>query len=516
MVSTLSDRDPAEIGGYRLRARLGVGGMGEVYLSFAPGGRPLAIKVVRREYADDPAFRARFAQEIRAAQDVSGRFTAPVLEAGPDAPVPWLATAYVTGPTLLDAVRSHGPLPLSTVRSLVAAVATALQTIHACDVVHRDLSPGNVILTADGPKVIDFGIARATDVTQSVVSRTPLGTPGFMAPEVALGQPALPASDVFALGGIAFFAATGRSAYGDGTFASQLLRVTRGEADLAGCPPELRDLVQRCLSVNPLDRPGTHEIVTACGGTPRPAEGWLPPTITMDIAARAAELAHIAAQPAPSAGTTVGLSRQRNGSWRWLIAGGVVVALAAALLVGVKLGSGSAAQQTSGTGTGVTATPSPTPASQATASAATSGQPSSSPSASPSPATDTVQWTGTIRINREGVDLDVVPPVVDPNGGTIDLVLGLTNATESTIDGISSGNYTSVAILPDGTPASPRTCNDLISTVGTDRVQVRKGSTLCFKTDRGLLGIATITKITGGFTYGDTATATVWATTEFA
>ncbi|MEV6966487.1 serine/threonine-protein kinase [Hamadaea sp. NPDC051192] len=524
MVSTLSNQDPQEIGGYRLRARLGMGGMGEVYLAFLPGGRQaLAIKVVRREYADDQAFRIRFAQEADAARRVAGPYIAPLVDSSADAPIPWLATAYVTGPTLLDAVRAAGPLPLPTVQGLVAAVATALQAIHSYGIVHRDLSPGNVVLAADGPKVIDFGIARATDVSQTFVSRTPLGTPGSMAPEVALGQPATPASDVFALGGIAYFAATGRSAYGDGTFARQLVRITRGEADLTGCPAELRDLVERCLAVDPGDRPDTAEIIAACGGTPRLGEGWLPPAITTDIAARASELARIAAQPVPPIGPTAVLP-QRSGGRRWLVGAGVAaVVLAAAVLVGVKLGAGSAANPAAGSGSGAgpsaSVSTAPTAAVQVTTTGAgtpSSAAPSASASASASAGSDEVRWTGPIRINGDGIDLDTTPPVVDPSSGRIDLQLGLTNDTESTIDGIDGGNHTSVAILPTGATASPHKCHELISTVGTDRVEVTKGSTLCFRTEKGLLGIATITKITGGFTFGDSATATVWATTEYA
>ncbi|MEW2144278.1 serine/threonine-protein kinase [Micromonospora vinacea] len=512
VLSPLNSRDPREIGGYRLRARLGAGGMGEVYLSFAPGGRPLAIKVIRPEYADDPAFRARFAQEVRAAQEVSGRHTAPLLEAGPDAPVPWLATAYVIGPTLLDAVRAHGPLPLATAQTLIATVASALQNIHSCDVIHRDLSPGNVILAANGPTVIDFGVARATDIARSLMTRTPVGTPGFMAPEVALGQEAVPASDVFALGAIAYFASTGRSAYGDGTLTSQLLRITNGEADLTGCPQELRGLIERCLSVDPTARPTTAEVIAECAGTPRPAEGWLPPALTADIAARTAELARIAAQPAPPAE----VQPRRASVRRWLIAAGTTaVVLTAAILVTVKL---LADPTDSGRDPGGLAGSSSTPAAQVNSTAAASSPPSPSPSApaSPSATADEVRWTGVIRINGDGIDMDRIPPTVDPTAGVVDLKLGLTDDVESTILGSRGGYETSVANLLAGTQPSPRTCHDQIATAGTTRVVVQKNSIFCFQTEKGLVGYATIKNISGGFTAGDTASATLWATTEFA
>ncbi|MFG1841778.1 serine/threonine-protein kinase [Micromonospora sp. NPDC049175] len=514
MLSTLNDRDPREIGGYRLRARLGAGGMGEVYLSFAPGGRPLAIKVIRPEYADDPDFRARFAREVRAAQEVSGRYTAPLLEADPAAPVPWLATAYVIGPTLLDAVRAHGPLPLPSAQTLIATIAAALQNIHSCDVIHRDLSPGNVILAANGPTVIDFGVARATDITKSLISRTPIGTPGFMAPEVALGQEAVPASDVFALGAVVYFASTGRSAFGEGTFASQLLRITNGEADLTGCPPELRGLIERCLSVDPADRPTTAEVIAECAGTPRPAEGWLPPALTADIAARTAELARVAAQPAPPA--TV--PPRRNSVRRWLVAAGTAaVVLTAATVVTVKLlpDSTDPGRDTAGLASS-SATPAAQISSTAPAASPPPPSPSPTPSPSPSPTADEVRWTGNIRINGDGIDLDQLPPTVDPDAGVVDLKLGLTNNVESTIGGIGGGDETSVAHLPANTQPSPRACHDLIATVGTTRVTVQKNSVFCFQTEKGLVGYATVKTISGGFTAGDTATATLWATTEFA
>ena len=196
--------------GYRLSARLGSGGMGKVYLSYTPGGRPVAIKVIRPEFAEDPDFRRRFRQEVQAAQRVQGLYTAPVIDSETDGAQPWLATAYVAGPTLAAAVAEHGPLPVQTVLLLVAGMAEALQGIHGAGIVHRDLKPSNVLLAPDGPRVIDFGIARAADAHALTGSGIMIGTPAFMAPEQATGAAIGAETDIFALGQVAVFAAMGR------------------------------------------------------------------------------------------------------------------------------------------------------------------------------------------------------------------------------------------------------------------------------------------------------------------
>lgn len=206
---SLEGDDPRAIAGYRLTARLGSGGMGKVYLSYTPGGRPVAIKVIRPEFSEDAEFRRRFKQEVQSAQRVQGLYTAPVIDSDAEGPSPWLATAYVPGPSLAAAVAEHGKLPVPTVLLLVAGIAEALQVIHGAGIVHRDLKPSNVLLAADGPRVIDFGIARAADATSLTSSGVTVGTPTFMAPEQAAGSTISPATDVFALGEVAAYAAIG-------------------------------------------------------------------------------------------------------------------------------------------------------------------------------------------------------------------------------------------------------------------------------------------------------------------
>ncbi|MFJ6935319.1 serine/threonine-protein kinase [Streptomyces sp. NPDC101132] len=283
--------DPQMVAGYRLAARLGSGGMGKVYLSHTPGGRPVAIKVIRPEFAEDAEFRRRFKQEVQSAQRVQGLFTAPVIDADADGPVPWLATAYVPGPTVAAAVAEHGALPARTVLMLAAGIAEALQVIHGAGIVHRDLKPSNVLLASDGPRVIDFGIARAADATSLTASGVAIGTPSFMAPEQAAGGRIGPATDIFALGQVAAYAALGAPAYGEGPSHGVLYRIVHEEPRLTGLPEELRPLVERCLAKDAADRASLAEVLELCraadGQTQlRRPEDWLPGGLAAGITSR--------------------------------------------------------------------------------------------------------------------------------------------------------------------------------------------------------------------------------------
>ncbi|MCQ8193025.1 WD40 repeat domain-containing serine/threonine protein kinase [Streptomyces rugosispiralis] len=261
----LGAADPATAGPYRLEAVLGAGGMGRVYLARTPAGSAVAVKVVHREYAGDASFRKRFEQEVAAARRVQGLYTVPVVDADLRAEEPWLATAYVPGPSLQHAVAESGPLPADAALGLIARVAEALQSIHAADVIHRDLKPSNIILTAEGPKVIDFGIARAADVTAVTATGMRTGTPAYMAPEYIRGQDVTEAGDVFALGVIASFAATGRLAFGGGSDHSVIYRILEQDPDLDGCPEPLRAIAARCLEKDPARRPTPAQVIEQCG-----------------------------------------------------------------------------------------------------------------------------------------------------------------------------------------------------------------------------------------------------------
>ena len=279
MAQELQARDPPKVGPYWLLGRLGSGGMGEVFLGRSPGGRLVAVKVVRAELAGQAEFRIRFAREVAAAQKVSGLFTAPVVDAGVDAPVPWLATAYVPGLSLADAITGHGPLPAASVLALAAGLAEGLGAIHAAGIVHRDLKPSNVLLAEDGPRIIDFGISRAAEATMLTSTGVVFGSPGFMSPEQARGNRVGPPSDVFSLGAVLTFAATGQGPFGTGSSDMVLYRVVFTPPETGGLPAELRPLVERCLAKDPAQRPGTAQLLAELD-TAAPASGWLPAPIT--------------------------------------------------------------------------------------------------------------------------------------------------------------------------------------------------------------------------------------------
>ena len=270
----LQPDDPREIGPYRLLGQLGSGGMGQVFLGMSAGARPIAVKVIRTELATDPGFRARFRREVAAAQKVSGLFTALVVDADLDCPMPWLATAYVPGPSLTEAVRGHGPLPVRSLLALTAGLAEGLGAIHAAGVVHRDLKPSNVLLAEDGPRVIDFGISEAAEASAAAGASVTIGSPGYMSPEQVLGLDVGPASDMFSLGAVLTFAATGQGPFGAGSHAALMYRLVNIPAQVESVPGELRAAVLRCLAKQPGDRPTAAELLAEVGAL-QPEPGWL-------------------------------------------------------------------------------------------------------------------------------------------------------------------------------------------------------------------------------------------------
>ncbi|MGP4017409.1 serine/threonine-protein kinase [Saccharopolyspora sp. 5N708] len=282
--------DPSRIGDYRLLARLGRGAMGGVYLGRSRGGRVVAVKVIRPDLAEDAEFRERFRREALAARSVGGFWTAAVVHADPDAEQPWLATEYVPGPTLHQAVVDHGPLPEATVRSLAAGLAEALIAIHRANLVHRDLKPANVLLGPDGPRVIDFGISRAMTGKSLTATGMFLGTPGFFSPEQTLGTEIGPPSDVFSLGAMLVFAATGTGPFGEESTAALLYRVAHAEPDLLRVPAGLRPLLAACLAKNPAARPTPSAMLDQLGESSPQGSQWLPPAITDVIAQHATQL----------------------------------------------------------------------------------------------------------------------------------------------------------------------------------------------------------------------------------
>src|SRR6516164_6395479 len=258
--------DPDRIGPYTVLGRLGSGSMGQVYLGRSAAGRLVAIKTIRVELAEEAGFRTRFAQEVAAARKVSGVFTAAVVEADPDADVPWLATAYVPAPSLARLVLACGPLPVTTVRWLAAGCAEALASIHGAGLVHRDLKPSNVLVAPDGPRVIDFGVARAAERMALTSARGAVGTPAYVAPEQARDtRQASVASDVYSLGATLLFAATGRPPYAGDTVMDVLARLATEEPDLSGLPGELVPLIAACLQRAPQQRPTSSALLAQLG-----------------------------------------------------------------------------------------------------------------------------------------------------------------------------------------------------------------------------------------------------------
>ncbi|WP_433342825.1 protein kinase domain-containing protein [Micromonospora sp. CA-111912] len=436
----LDPGDPATVGDIRLLGRIGEGGMGRVYLGVTQAGRAMAVKVVKDPYSADPSFRARFAREAAIAKRVGGVFTAPVLSHDSEAVRPWLATAFVPGPNLAVAVARHGTLPLHGVWRLAAGVAEALKAIHAAGITHRDLKPGNVLLAADGPRVIDFGISRADgeiDLTQTGVR---MGTPSYMSPEQLRGERSTPATDVFALGSVVAFAATGKAPFRAGSDAELVYRVTLGEPTLDGITdPGLRELISRCLAKEPHLRPTPQDVIAAYVDRSAAAAGrdWLPEGLeetltqagiasTIPVGAPAATLALTAVlTDTPSVGpdglTTVAHGRDsapehvgatptklpdlttyamsptdtRRRRWRRPVVAGVIGVLVV-ILAGAYLADGSAKRREPSAGSSPTGGAAVAAAPPATG----ASRPSNVPSA-----------TGTTGVSDGGPDAAASPPV---------------------------------------------------------------------------------------------------------
>ncbi|MEU7136574.1 serine/threonine-protein kinase [Streptomyces sp. NPDC046261] len=331
---------PAHVGPFRTVGVLGQGGMGQVLLGVGPDGRLVAVKRVRAELAEDPWFRSRFRREVDASRRVSGAYTAPVVDAGPDAPTPWLASLFLPGPSLSEALDVGGPLPEETVLLLASGLAQALVDIHRAGLVHRDLKPSNVLLTEDGVRVVDFGIARAADhETKLTHTGALIGSPAFMSPEQVQGEQPGPASDVFSLGLTLVMVATGRTPFAGDSPLALMYAIAHELPDLGSVPPRLRRIVEACLAKDPAARPTPGQLLELIGPLTPAARPW-PETVYERIAerrawaaARIAATADDAASP-PAAPAVRAPGPRRRPRWRTpaIAAGSVLVAAAVAVL----------------------------------------------------------------------------------------------------------------------------------------------------------------------------------------
>jgi serine/threonine protein kinase len=420
----LQPGDPQLIGPYRLVGQLGCGGMGRVFLGLSAGGRPVAVKVIRAELAADQEFRVRFGREVAAARRVSGLFTALVVDADVDGPVPWLATAYVSGPALSDAIARHGPMSARPTLALAAGLAEGLSAIHAASVVHCDLKPSNVLLSQDGPRVIDFGISRAAEAASVTGTGLVVGSPGFMSPEQAMGGDIGPPSDVFSLGAVLAFAATGQGPFGEGSSPELAYRLVYSEPNLDHLPADLRSLVRHCLAKEPADRPTADELLVEVAAV-QPAAGCLSDAaigvfaeyLAPNPAQGAAAARPASPREAPVSGRSwLGPARpvrspgrdqmSRHRWWRPLVAAGVTAGvLAASAAVSFAL-SGAAKHPSDASLQPRSAATRATPAGRASSPGTSPSMPpsraSSSPSALPAPvpadivpAIDTITSPGT-------------------------------------------------------------------------------------------------------------------------
>jgi eukaryotic-like serine/threonine-protein kinase len=386
--------DPGRIGPYRLRGVLGSGGMGRVFLGASADGRLAAVKVIRADLAAEPEFRARFRREVTVARKVSSRFAVPLIDADTDGPVPWLATAYVTGPSLADAVREHGPLPVRSVLELAAGLAAGLSAIHAAGVVHRDLKPSNVLLAQDGPRVIDFGISVAAETSPLTRTGLLIGSPGYMSPEQVEGREVGAPSDVFSLGAVLAFAATGEAPFGSGSAPTLAYRAVHREVRLDRVPAEVRGLIQRCLAKDPGQRPTARDLEFAAStGAIPPTRRWRPEPVTRTFIelpqagdpSRTVTSARPSPAPAPVSGPPgrhEGRRQRRRLARPLTIASMVAGLLAASAAGGIALAA--SAHQMPGTHSGQAVsghvtTPTAVPGTPAPATPTTAAAPASTP-----------------------------------------------------------------------------------------------------------------------------------------
>lgn len=352
--------DPDRIGPYVLEGRLGAGGMGQVYLGRSPGGRHVAVKVIRPEHARNPQFRRRFAREVEAARAVGGFHTAQVIAADPDATSPWLATAYIPGRSLHEVVTTDGPLAPDALRALGAGLAEGLAAIHGCGLVHRDLKPGNVIMAADGPRIIDFGIARSADASALTSLGVVIGTFAFMSPEQVRADQAGPASDVFSLGAVLGFAATGRGPFDAETIPAIVHRIISEPPRLGNLSGPLRDTIEACLAKDPDDRPAIADVLATLAPDSRHSldgqddqDGQVTEVVDSRVPFAALDTAPAVQTPTAAQSPAVQTDPARPSRRALLgLAGGAAALIGGGVIAATRFGGGSGGDKGTGTDSG--------------------------------------------------------------------------------------------------------------------------------------------------------------------
>ncbi|HET9168855.1 MAG TPA: serine/threonine-protein kinase [Actinospica sp.] len=544
----LEPEDPRTVGGYPLRARIGAGGMGRVYLSFTPGGRAVAVKIIRREFGSDPEFRERFAREVSIAQQVNGIHIAQLIDAGSDNGVPWLAGAYVAGPSLAQAVAEAGPLPAHTVLALAGRIAESLAAIHATGMVHRDLKPGNILLDESGPKVIDFGIVRAATPTATGRSshRTFIGSPPFMAPEQIRGQKVTPATDVFALGATLYYLCTGESAFAADFADGVLYRVIHDEPDYEALPEQVRELIRVCLRKEPAERPSTQRIIEGCRAAGAGPETPLPDAVLAMIRERARALGDLAgakdADQTVVDDETVGEPMDETAAERTPeipdVHAMTTVTPEATPLIELsgeppaparrpRRGRTALVAGTSSLATAVAAvvvaalvwphstTTNPNNPVQPTGHSGSGTQASSNPATS-APATlaggDAVQWHGQVMITVNQVDLDSVPV---NNGASsqvslYDSTISISGDGPYQLTALPGGAATLATWTGTGTPSRGQ-CYDQVSSQGVEQVTVSNGTMVCDITVGNRVALLKVLDDTADNGNGILTEVTVWS-----
>src|SRR5690606_24920221 len=318
------------IGHYRPLALLGEGAMGQVFLCLGQDGRVAAVKRIHPSFSRDEGFRTRFTHEVEASRRVSGAYTAAVMDADAEAEAPWLASVYVAGPSLRDAIDAAGPLPVPSMRRLIAGLAVALSDVHRAGLIHRDLKPGNVLLTSDGPRVIDFGIARAAEGAEFTSTGTVVGSPAYMSPEQAEGKDLTAASDMFSLGALLVMAATGQGPFTGSTAAQTLYNVVHEPPQVDGVPPEILPVIEACLARDPDARPTPEQLLDMVGPIDHDGPTW-PMPVQQLIDAQEAEVRHVLALPPPE-------PPPPPAKRRWPAVTGMLVALAGVIALSLVQG----------------------------------------------------------------------------------------------------------------------------------------------------------------------------------